>query len=140
MCIFVIPLLYLKQIIMMGRRNVYQKGEKVGDCIYIQELPKTSYGKRRALFQCQCGNIFEAQVNNINRKVVTNCGCIKYAHMCTHNLTNHPYYRRWQQMKRRCYDKKDISYKYYGSRGITVCDEWLLFSNCSLLSTFVSNS
>lgn len=28
-------------------------------------------------------------------------------------------------MKDRCYDKKVKDYKYYGERGITICDEWL---------------
>jgi hypothetical protein len=28
-------------------------------------------------------------------------------------------------MKRRCYDEKSHNYKYYGQRGITICQEWL---------------
>ena len=28
-------------------------------------------------------------------------------------------------MKNRCYNPNEDSYKYYGARGITVCDEWL---------------
>jgi hypothetical protein len=28
-------------------------------------------------------------------------------------------------MKQRCYSPKDKKYKYYGAKGITVCDEWL---------------
>lgn len=28
-------------------------------------------------------------------------------------------------MKSRCYNKKSINYKYYGGRGIRICDEWL---------------
>jgi hypothetical protein len=30
-------------------------------------------------------------------------------------------------MVRRCTDTKDLSFKYYGGRGITICDEWLYF-------------
>ena len=33
--------------------------------------------------------------------------------------------RRFEYMKRRCYDLKYVGYKHYGGRGITVCDEWL---------------
>lgn len=32
---------------------------------------------------------------------------------------------RWTAMKQRCYNVKCSSYKHYGGRGITVCDEWL---------------
>lgn len=31
----------------------------------------------------------------------------------------------WHNMKRRCYDNKNESYKDYGGRGIKICDEWL---------------
>ena len=30
----------------------------------------------------------------------------------------------WDSMKRRCYNPKCDHYKWYGGRGITVCDEW----------------
>ena len=33
-------------------------------------------------------------------------------------------YTSWQCMKERCYNKKNVAFKYYGGRGITVCDEW----------------
>ena len=34
-------------------------------------------------------------------------------------------YLAWQNMKKRCYDKKSKDYHNYGARGIKVCDEWL---------------
>ncbi|MBI9090733.1 MAG: hypothetical protein JEZ12_16065 [Desulfobacterium sp.] len=33
-------------------------------------------------------------------------------------------YNVWQGMKKRCYDPKSDSYKWYGARGIYVCKEW----------------
>lgn len=33
-------------------------------------------------------------------------------------------YRIWNSMKQRCSNPKAISYKYYGGKGITVCEEW----------------
>lgn len=32
----------------------------------------------------------------------------------------------YYHMKKRCYDKENKSYKYYGNRGIKICNEWLL--------------
>ena len=34
-------------------------------------------------------------------------------------------YRIYNNMKNRCYNEHSNSYKNYGGRGITVCDEWL---------------
>lgn len=35
-----------------------------------------------------------------------------------------PWYNSYRCMMSRCYREKDASYKYYGGRGIKVCDEW----------------
>lgn len=32
--------------------------------------------------------------------------------------------RLWQGIKDRCYNEKSVSYRYYGFKGITVCNEW----------------
>lgn len=42
----------------------------------------------------------------------------------THGLTNHPLYSIWKGVMHRCYHKTHTSYRYYGKRGIKVCDEW----------------
>lgn len=41
-----------------------------------------------------------------------------------HGLRHHKLYKSWQNIKERCYNKKSNSYKNYGGRDITVCDEW----------------
>ena len=37
---------------------------------------------------------------------------------------NLPWYNSYKSMMSRCYREKDASYKYYGGRGIAVCEEW----------------
>jgi hypothetical protein len=34
-------------------------------------------------------------------------------------------YQTWRSMKQRCYNPKASGYKYYGGRGIKVCNRWL---------------
>lgn len=36
-----------------------------------------------------------------------------------------PEYYAWHNMKRRCYSANNSAYKYYGARGIVVCERWL---------------
>lgn len=43
----------------------------------------------------------------------------------THGLTNTPEFNVWLEMKRRCYKDNRHNYKYYGGRGIGVCDSWI---------------
>ena len=41
-----------------------------------------------------------------------------------HGLSEHSIYKRLCTIKSRCYNKNNKDYKYYGGRGIKVCDEW----------------
>lgn len=40
----------------------------------------------------------------------------------------HGLYNSWRAMKDRCLNTNSRGYLYYGSKGISVCDEWLKFS------------
>lgn len=57
-----------------------------------------------------------------NRDTKFKCGKahINYKHgMCKSRI-----YKTWEGMKNRCYCKGQTSYKWYGGKGVTVCDEW----------------
>ena len=41
-----------------------------------------------------------------------------------HGKSHSRLYRIWNSMKQRCSNPNAISYKYYGEKGITVCEEW----------------
>lgn len=41
-----------------------------------------------------------------------------------HGLSKHPLFGVWKSMRGRCFDESCVTWKYYGGRGITVCDEW----------------
>lgn len=40
-----------------------------------------------------------------------------------------PAYHSWRNMVARCQNPQHISYKYYGGRGITICDRWMTLKN-----------
>ena len=42
------------------------------------------------------------------------------------NITDHPLYGVWGNMKSRCYNPNMTGYKCCGGKGITVCDEWVI--------------
>ena len=39
-------------------------------------------------------------------------------------LSTHPLYTTWDCMKNRCYRVNNDNYKYYGGKGIIICEEW----------------
>lgn len=39
-------------------------------------------------------------------------------------MTAHPLYKTWNDMITRCYNKNHNTYRFYGAKGVTVCDEW----------------
>lgn len=42
----------------------------------------------------------------------------------SHGMKHTRIYNRWCAMKERCYNPHSKSYRRYGERGITICDEW----------------
>ena len=42
-----------------------------------------------------------------------------------HGLSYHPLYATWKGMVRRCTDPTEVSYRWYGARGITVFEGWI---------------
>ena len=88
----------------------------------------TEISKRKGhygIFKCPyCGKEFKAVLANVKRENTKSCGCF-LGNRITHGLTKHRFYPTWNNMKKRCYDKKSLDYPTYGGRGITVCEEWL---------------
>ena len=79
---------------------------------------------RYGLYECQyCGKEFEAQSSNIKHGLKS-CGCLVGKNK-THGLKSNRFYNTWNHMVGRCNNPKNSSYKNYGGRGITVCEEWL---------------
>ena len=48
----------------------------------------------------------------------------------THGKRSSKIYNVWSNMKQRCYNKKVKCYKYYGGKGIEMCEEWKSDFSC----------
>ena len=42
----------------------------------------------------------------------------------THGLSNTPLYKVWQTMKQRCYNPNNRGYRWYGAKGVKLCEDW----------------
>lgn len=85
---------------------------------------------KKVLCRCSCGNLFTCKIWDLTscKSGIKNCG------KCETRLTdiikcyrfNKPtrIQNTYHNMLSRCYNQKNPQYKYYGGRGIKVCDEW----------------
>lgn len=78
----------------------------------------------RWLCACDCGNLVEVQLSNLTNNHTTSCGCYYYKGYNKLDKVGRRIYNIWRGMKLRCCSIKSNRYKYYGRRGIKVCDEW----------------
>lgn len=78
--------------------------------------------------RCDCGNIVDVVSQDLTRGHTKSCGCLfietQTKRLTKHNGEHDRLYSVWKTMKKRCENPNCKSYKYYGARGIKVCDEW----------------
>lgn len=70
-------------------------------------------------------NIRRGNIIDYNYPTICNIACLGEGEF----KSNHFAYLTWKGIIHRCYDIKDSKYKYYGAKGIRICEEWLNFQN-----------
>jgi hypothetical protein len=83
--------------------------------------------RRGVVFECQCvcGNTVKVSKSMLRLKEKKSCGCKSKAETSgTHGWYGTPTHNTWRTMRDRCYLPTHKSWKYYGGKGVTVCDEW----------------
>lgn len=114
-------------------------GKKFGKLSVIRRVENSKWNETRWLCKCDCGKETVVTYGKLAYNHTTSCGC--YAvDLLTHNVTkhhlrHHRLYTIWAGMKQRCYNKNNPAYKYYGERGITICEEWL-DTNCGFTNFY----
>lgn len=106
-------------------------GRRFGRLTVISTAPRRFLGGR-GLTQwacaCDCGGTFVTLGRTLRVGRAKSCGCLRHegnAASTTHgeaHLTAE--YRCWKLMKSRCYNPRLTVYRYYGAKGVSVCDRW----------------
>lgn len=77
---------------------------------------------------CTCGKILTVKGNNLQSGCTNSCGCLYRENVKTmsrtHGVTGSIEYHSWQRLKARCLNPNSTQFKWYGARGITVCERW----------------
>lgn len=95
---------------------------------------------------CDCGKEIIVSKNSLLDGSARSCGCLKKLKRYGSGLPktiNKKLYGVWVNINQRCLNPKNKDYKYYGARGIKVCDEWIAdfenFYNWSISNGYKEN-
>lgn len=103
-------------------------GQQFGRLTVVTEHDRRINGCVAWDCSCSCGNNCVVRSTCLIRGVTTSCGCYQKEQASksnkTHGKKSSSEYGRWQQAKNRCFSKSNPTYRWYGARGITMCDEW----------------
>lgn len=110
-------------------------GQRFGRLVAILYAGRVCRGKQRYFYwlcRCDCGELKLIDGHALRRGITNSCGCLQreitskvnLRHGHTRNGNWSHIYRVWHEMKRRCFDHKNIGYPSYGLRGIVVCARW----------------
>ena len=94
-------------------------GKKFSKLTVIDKSKK----KYHWICECECGNIKDKQYKLTSFRTKS-CGCLRKGNI-KHSYSLSPTYKSWQSMKTRCLNSNNDNWKYYGGRGITICERWL---------------
>lgn len=117
-------------------KNVELLGKRFGRLTVVAKVESLNY-RSRFLCKCDCGNEKLVLGQNLLSGHVQSCGClhsekskariVEYNSAINreiHGETRTRLYRIWEGIKTRCFKQTHKSYKDYGARGVTMCDEW----------------
>lgn len=110
-------------------------GQKYGKLLVLNEGTAQRASRRHIMWVClcDCGGKIEVRSSRLRSGHTKSCGCLQQLGTTIKRSgprkgsEKHPLYGTWIQMIHRCSNPKHDSYKYYGGRGIKVCERWLTF-------------
>lgn len=104
-------------------------GFKKGLLTILKEAPSKNKYERNILCICDCGNNKVIGFKWFKKsKGILNCGCIPVRIPSRKNensqFLKHRLYTIWIGIKKRCFNKKSRAYKWYGAKGVSMCESW----------------
>lgn len=126
---------YRKEVVSALKRDNLE-GQRFGRLV-VQNLDKVIDKSCYWHCICDCGNTKSTLGYNIKSGSTQSCGCIQKeiaresakSLNTTHGMTDTKVWECWSSMIARCNRLSHHAYPDYAGRGITVCSEWLEFTN-----------
>lgn len=120
---------------MRGAKPKDISGEIFGRLTVLRFLGSVN---KRAVWECACacGNTVKVPGTALRSGNTASCGCIGREKTAKRNATHgftrgehRAMYAAWNTTKQRCTNPNNRDWRYYGGRGITLCERWHSFEN-----------
>lgn len=109
-------------------------GQRFGRLTVTRRISNNKWRQAVWLCRCDCQNEKTITTSDLKSNSTKSCGCLrkegnnlKHGHNRIGKQSKT--HKSWDSMKQRCINRNNKDYKHYGNRGITVCNEWLEFTN-----------
>lgn len=121
----------------MGKLN-NRVGKRYGRLVVVSRAEDMvlSSGRKITMWNCicDCGNTCSIATTSLGSGLTKSCGCINTEKRKSRDTKRRKYpdydtrkrslYKRWVNIRKRCYSKSNHNYPNYGGRGIKMCDTW----------------
>ena len=112
-------------------KHVYDlTGMRYGRLVAVEQRGFDNHGRAVWLWRCDCGTEKELQAYVVRNGHAKSCGCLLKDNKTglIHGGYGTRLYKTWSTMKARCNNKNMPEHRWYGARGISVCEGWNDFS------------
>lgn len=118
--------------------KIRTESDLIGQCFerltILREAPRNRHNQRCMVCRCVCENETTVVLASLVAGTSKSCGCLQRESASgrsptnkRHGLTGSLTHRIWNVMRARCQNPNHDAYRYYGGRGITVCERWQSF-------------
>ena len=106
-------------------------GKRIGKLLVVERVGSNK--NKQSLYRCicDCGTEKIISASDLKSGRVVSCGCHAktfldelHKNNIIHGKSSERIYHVYNGMINRCFNPNSPAFKYYGGRGITVCDEW----------------
>jgi hypothetical protein len=108
-------------------------GQRFNRLIAIECVGSNKQKRRLWKCICDCGNEKILPASLIVSETVKSCGCLademRVSANTKHGDCRTRLYRIWKGIISRCTIESSTDYKWYGAKGVSVCDEWRNYIN-----------
>jgi hypothetical protein len=125
-----------------GAKPIDIQGQQFGQLLALEFVGVLNH-RSRWRCRCDCGTECVVNAKELRNGQTRSCGCRRVAaakalgsngalrirHGHGRDGAASPTYVSWDSMIQRCTNQNNTRWKYYGGRGISVCERWLTFEN-----------